>query len=57
MLTIIGDSFGRKDTLTGASPRAKRAGWRTSIDKRDLSANINFFLHAPVTPEGELTFA
>jgi uncharacterized protein YcgI (DUF1989 family) len=33
------------------------ASWRTSLDKRDLSANINFFLHAPVTPDGELSFA
>jgi uncharacterized protein YcgI (DUF1989 family) len=32
------------------------ASWRTSLDKRDLSANVNFFLHAPVTLEGELTF-
>jgi urea carboxylase-associated protein 1 len=36
---------------------AAMASWRTSIDKRDLSPNINFFLHAPVTPEGELKFA
>ena len=36
---------------------AAMASWRTTIDKRDLSPNINFFLHAPVTPEGELTFA
>lgn len=79
MLTIVGDSFGRHDTLTGACAAesnqvrysldkrhmhncrsnflAAMASWRTSIDKRDLSPNINFFLHAPVTPEGELTFA
>jgi urea carboxylase-associated protein 1 len=25
--------------------------------KRDLAANINFFMNVPVTPEGELTFA
>ena len=79
MLTIVGDSFGRHDTLTGACAAesnqvrysldkrhmhncrsnflAAMASWRTSIDKRDLSPNINFFVHAPVTPEGELTFA
>lgn len=32
------------------------ASWRTSLDKRDLSANVNFFFHAPVTPEGRLSF-
>ena len=79
MLTIVGDSFGRHDTLTGACAAqsnqvryaldkrhmhncrdnflAAIASWRTSLDKRDLSANVNFFLHAPVTPEGELSFA
>ncbi len=79
MLTIVGDSFGRHDTLTGACAAesnqvlysldkrhlhncrsnflAAMASWRTSIDKRDLSPNVNFFLHALVTPEGELEFA
>ena len=79
MLTIVGDSFGRHDTLTGACAAesnqvrysldkrhmhncrdnfvAAIASWRTSLDKRDLSPNINFFLHAPVTPEGVLSFA
>jgi urea carboxylase-associated protein 1 len=79
MLTIISDSFGRHDTLTGACAAqsnqvryslekrymhncrdnfvAAIASWRTSLDKRDLSPNVNFFLHAPVTPEGQLTFA
>ena len=78
MLTIVGDSFGRHDTLTGACAAqsnqvrysldkrymhncrdnflAAIASWRTSLDKRDLSANVNFFLHAPVTPEGDLSF-
>jgi urea carboxylase-associated protein 1 len=78
MLTIVADSFGRHDTLTGACAAqsnqvryaldkrhmhncrdnflAAIASWRTSLDKRDLSANVNFFLHAPVTPEGELSF-
>jgi len=27
------------------------------MDKRDLTANINFFMNVPVTPQGELTFA
>jgi urea carboxylase-associated protein 1 len=27
------------------------------LGKRDLSANINFFMNVPVTPEGKLTFA
>jgi urea carboxylase-associated protein 1 len=79
MLTIVGDSFGRHDTLTGACAAhsnqvryalekrfmhncrdnflAAIASWRTSLDKRDLSPNVNFFLHVPVGPEGKLTFA
>jgi hypothetical protein len=79
MLTVVSDSFGLHDTLTGSCAAesnqvrysldkrhmhncrsnflAAMASWRSSIDKRDLSPNINFFLHAPVTPEGELTFA
>jgi urea carboxylase-associated protein 1 len=27
------------------------------MDKRDLTANVNFFMNVPVTPSGELTFA
>jgi uncharacterized protein len=27
------------------------------MDKRDLSANVNFFMNVPVTRQGELTFA
>ena len=27
------------------------------MDKRDLTANVNFFMNVPVTPRGELTFA
>ncbi len=26
------------------------------LDKRDITANINFFMNVPVTPEGKLTF-
>jgi len=79
MLTIVSDSFGRHDTLTGACAAqsnqvryaldkrymhncrdnflAAIASWRTSLDKRDLSANVNFFLYAPVSEQGELSFA
>ena len=28
--------------------------WR--LEKRDMTANINFFMNVPVTPEGKLTF-
>jgi urea carboxylase-associated protein 1 len=27
------------------------------LDKRDLTANVNFFMNVPVTPQGELKFA
>ena len=27
-----------------------------NLSKRDLSANVNFFMNVPVTPEGKLTF-
>jgi urea carboxylase-associated protein 1 len=27
------------------------------MSKRDLTANVNFFMNVPVTPQGELTFA
>jgi uncharacterized protein len=27
-----------------------------ALDKRDLTANINFFMNVPVTPDGELSF-
>jgi urea carboxylase-associated protein 1 len=29
----------------------------TGLDKRDLTANINFFMNVPVTPDGGLRFA
>lgn len=32
------------------------ASWRTNLDKRDVSSNINFFRHAPITAEGELIY-
>jgi uncharacterized protein len=31
--------------------------WKHGFDKRDIAANINFFMNVPVTPEGGLTFA
>ena len=30
--------------------------WGHGLEKRDLPANINFFMNVPVTPEGKLTF-
>lgn len=30
--------------------------WQPSMDKRDITCNINFFMNVPVTPEGKLTF-
>lgn len=31
--------------------------WRPDLGKRDITANINFFMNVPVTPDGRLTFA
>ncbi len=30
--------------------------WDHGMSKRDITANINFFMNVPVTPEGRLTF-
>jgi len=30
--------------------------WGRGLTKRDIPANINFFMNVPVTPEGKLTF-
>jgi urea carboxylase-associated protein 1 len=30
--------------------------WDRGMSKRDITANINFFMNVPVTPEGKLTF-
>jgi urea carboxylase-associated protein 1 len=30
---------------------------KIQLEKRDLTANVNFFMNVPVTPQGELTFA
>jgi urea carboxylase-associated protein 1 len=36
---------------------AQALAWGEGLDKRDLTANINFFMNVPVTPEGGLEFA
>jgi urea carboxylase-associated protein 1 len=30
--------------------------WGHGMSKRDITANVNFFMNVPVTPEGKLTF-
>lgn len=30
--------------------------WKHGLEKKDIAANINFFMNVPVTPEGGLTF-
>jgi urea carboxylase-associated protein 1 len=32
-------------------------GWGGGLSKRDLSANVNFFMNVPLTPDGGLEFA
>jgi len=44
----------RQSFLKGALAWSKQTG--REFDKRDLTANINFFMNVPVTPAGELTF-
>ncbi len=44
----------RQSFLTGALAWAEATG--REFDKRDLTANINFFMNVPVTPAGKLTF-
>jgi urea carboxylase-associated protein 1 len=44
----------RQSFLKGALAWSERTG--RELDKRDLAANINFFMNVPVTPEGKLTF-
>jgi len=44
----------RQSFLKGALDWSKRTGHE--LDKRDLTANINFFMNVPVTPTGKLTF-
>lgn len=45
----------RQSFLKGAMDWAMSSG--RVFDKRDLGANINFFMNVPVTPEGGLRFA
>jgi len=35
---------------------AQALRWGRGLDKRDLSANVNFFMNVPLTPGGGLTF-
>ena len=44
----------REVFLKGAQAWSLKTG--RTLDKRDLTANINFFMNVPVTPEGKLTF-
>jgi urea carboxylase-associated protein 1 len=45
----------RQSFLQGALAWSEKTG--RELDKRDLTANINFFMNVPVTPDGELHFA
>src|SRR5262245_46495824 len=78
LLTIVGDTCGRHDTLGGACSMESNMvryaiekrhmhacrqsfvkaalAWGNGLEKRDLPANINFFMNVPVTPQGGLTF-
>ncbi len=44
----------REVFLKGAQQWTLKTG--RTLNKRDLTANINFFMNVPVTPEGKLTF-
>ena len=35
---------------------AQAAAWGRGLDKRDLGANVNFFMNVPMSPEGGLEF-
>ncbi len=45
----------RQAFLKGALQWSEQTG--RQLDKRDLTANINFFMNVPVTTDGSLTFA
>ena len=45
----------RQSFLKGVAAWSAKTG--RTLGKRDLTANINFFMNVPVTPEGKLTFA
>ncbi|HWH09706.1 MAG TPA: urea amidolyase associated protein UAAP2 [Solirubrobacteraceae bacterium] len=79
LVTIVGDTCGRHDTLGGACSQESNVvrygehtrhmhacrntfltealAWGGGLEKRDLSANINFFMNVPVTADGGLEFA
>jgi uncharacterized protein len=79
LVTIVGDTCGRHDTLGGACSQesnvvrygehtrhmhacrntflTQAVGWGRGLEKRDLSANVNFFMNVPLTPGGGLEFA
>jgi hypothetical protein len=44
----------RQNFLKGTLAWSEKTG--RELGKRDLTANINFFMNVPVTPEGKLTF-
>lgn len=44
----------RQTFLKGAMAWSSKTG--RHLGKRDMAANINFFMNVPVTPEGKLTF-
>jgi uncharacterized protein len=78
LVTIVGDTCGRHDTLGGACSQesnvvrygehtrhmhacrntflSQALAWGRGLEKRDLSANVNFFMNVPLTPDGRLTF-
>jgi urea carboxylase-associated protein 1 len=78
LVTIVGDTCGRHDTLGGACSQesnvvrygehtrhmhacrntflAQALRWGRGLEKRDLTANVNFFMNVTLTPDGGLTF-
>lgn len=79
LLSIVADTCGRHDTLSGACSAENNTvrhaldkrdmhncrdnfllaltRWGRGMGKRDLAANINFFMNAPLSEAGELNFA
>jgi urea carboxylase-associated protein 1 len=79
LVTIVGDTCGRHDTLGGACSQESNVirygehtrhmhacrntflsevlAWGRGLDKRDLAANVNFFMNVPLTADGGLEFA
>ena len=78
LVTIVGDTCGRHDTLGGACSQesnvvrygvqtrdmhacrntflAQMVAWGGGLEKRDLTANVNFFMNVPLSPRGGLEF-